>query len=132
MAPTADSPLSSSATGLGLTSEQLEFWDTNGYLVIEDALTPETTTSLLNETKQMLNDFSLDDHPMTRFSTGEGENKHVGDDYFLNSGDQVRFFFEEGRCIQAFSSSQIIQSSSSQALMLTAPLQMPLTQQPVN
>lgn len=34
---------------------------------------------------------------MTQFSTGEGHsNKHVGDDYFLESGDKVRYFFEEG------------------------------------
>lgn len=31
---------------------------------------------------------------MTKFSTGEKE-AHVGDDYFLESNDKVRFFFEE-------------------------------------
>lgn len=43
----------------------------------------------------MLSDFSLADHPMTKFSTGEGDSEHVGDSYFLESGDKVRFFFEE-------------------------------------
>lgn len=35
---------------------------------------------------------------MTKFSTGEGKDrndKHVGDRYFLESGDKIRYFFEE-------------------------------------
>ncbi|KAF1948995.1 phytanoyl-CoA dioxygenase family protein [Byssothecium circinans] len=80
----------------GLTSEQLAFFEENGYLLIPDALSPDTVKELLADTNQKLKDFSLDDHPMTKFSTGgEDGADHVGDDYFLDSGDKIRYFFEE-------------------------------------
>jgi len=97
MAPSATFTHPATSTDEGLTAEQLAFWDTNGYLIIPDALDQQTVATLLKETHRMLDeDLDLQNHPMTKFSTGEGENNHVGDDYFLESGDKVRFFFEEG------------------------------------
>ncbi|KAF2022403.1 phytanoyl-CoA dioxygenase [Aaosphaeria arxii CBS 175.79] len=80
----------------GLTPEQLAFFNENGYLLIPDALSQDTVKQLLKDTDSMLDNFSLDDHPMTKFSTGGDDGKdHVGDAYFLESGDKVRYFFEE-------------------------------------
>ena len=77
-----------------LTKDQLAAYNHDGYLLIPNALSPSTVSELLASTHDMLSSFSLADHPMTKFSSGENS-PHVGDDYFLTSGDKIRYFFEE-------------------------------------
>lgn len=95
MAPSRiSSPLETHTFPTKLTADQLYSYNSNGYLPIPNALSASTVSTLLLETNHMLSSFSLSDHPMTRFSTGENDS-HVGDEYFLTSGDKIRSFFEE-------------------------------------
>jgi phytanoyl-CoA hydroxylase len=86
---------------LGLTSKQMSAFNRDGYLIIPNYLSQETCTNLLSKTNSLLTDFDLTNHPMTKFTTGTDDSgaptdsAHVGDDYFLTSGDKVRFFFEQ-------------------------------------
>ncbi|KAL2191956.1 phytanoyl-CoA dioxygenase [Thermothelomyces heterothallicus CBS 203.75] len=87
---------SSTASPEGLTPSQLADFHRDGYLIIPDALPPSTVSALLAEANRLLDSLDLSTHPLTRFRTGgEDGTDHVGDDYFLGSGDKIRFFLEE-------------------------------------
>ncbi|KAL2259478.1 hypothetical protein VTK26DRAFT_6833 [Humicola hyalothermophila] len=80
----------------GLTPEQLAAFHRDGYLIIPDALPPSTVSALLAETNRLLDSLDLSTHPLTQFRTGgEDGQDHVGDEYFLSSGDKIHFFLEE-------------------------------------
>jgi hypothetical protein len=88
--------MSSPTPSPGLTPAQLSTFDRDGYLIIPDALPPSTVAALLSETHRLLDTLDLSTHPLTRFRTGGEDGKdHVGDDYFLSSGDKIRFFLED-------------------------------------
>ncbi|KAJ7783096.1 phytanoyl-CoA dioxygenase [Mycena metata] len=66
------------------------------YLVIRGFVAPEDVRTLLGRSKELLQEFSLEDHPLTKFTTGDDDGEgHIGDAYFLESGDKIRYFLEE-------------------------------------
>ncbi|KDN44934.1 PhyH-domain-containing protein [Tilletiaria anomala UBC 951] len=86
-----------------LTPAQVERFHREGYLVLPNFF---DAAPILEHAKQVINGFDPQRHPMTQFSTGEEDDqqmhdrtqskKHVGDAYFLESGDAMRYFLEEG------------------------------------
>lgn len=80
----------------GLTEAQVASFHENGYLVLPDYLSQTEINAVLTEANTLLHNFDLDTHPLTQFTTGDDDTTdHVGDDYFLESGDKIRFFFEK-------------------------------------
>ncbi|GAA6062272.1 hypothetical protein JCM10212_000932 [Sporobolomyces blumeae] len=81
-----------------LTDAQKDQFESDGYLVIPSFFSRDQATTLLERSRKLLREFDLDNHPMTQFvgsgDAQDGKAKHIGDQYFLESGDKVRFFFE--------------------------------------
>ncbi|KAK9277332.1 hypothetical protein L1049_006873 [Liquidambar formosana] len=74
-----------------LTPDQLHFFDSNGYLVLESFASLEEIDGMRNRMDQLLDEF--DGSIASIFSTKNQQK--LTDDYFYESVDKVSFFFEE-------------------------------------
>ncbi|CAI4227158.1 unnamed protein product [Auanema sp. JU1783] len=73
----------------------VDLFNANGYAVIEDVFTEDEIAKMKCIMKGIVDETNFDDHPKSVFTTIE-EKKHASDEYFLNSSDKIRIFFEEG------------------------------------
>lgn len=90
-----------------LSEEQLSKFNEEGCLCIPGYLNEEETELLLNHTNELIENFDIKNHPLTKFTTGEGpEDEHVGDSYFIDSSDKISFFLEP----DAFKGDELIKS----------------------
>ena len=75
-----------------ITADEIQRYETDGYLVLPDFASVEACDRLRACASQLVHEFEPDE-VASIFSTRE--QNRLTDDYFLESGDKVRFFFEE-------------------------------------
>ena len=73
--------------------EEAEKFQKDGYLIIENFLTPEECNGLIQRCHDIVEKEDFSGHPTVVFSTKD--NRQASTDYFITSGDKIRYFFEE-------------------------------------
>ncbi|XP_031433266.1 phytanoyl-CoA dioxygenase domain-containing protein 1 isoform X2 [Clupea harengus] len=81
-----------------LTDSDVKKYQDDGYLVLEGFLTEAECDALRVRMKDIVEDMDVPPHCRIQFSTNQEEQlKSQGSaDYFITSGDKIRFFFEKG------------------------------------
>ena len=80
---------------MSLTQEEVEKFHSDGYLLVKNFLTAAECDQLRHKAFERVDEADFTQHPIVTFGTNSTEQQHVKTDYFLTSGDKIRFFFEE-------------------------------------
>lgn len=81
-----------------ITEEQIQKFHEDGFLVLEGFFTSEECDAMHMQSQGILAAMDVPPYCRTEFSTQEEEQLRAqgNADYFLSSGDKIRFFFEKG------------------------------------
>ena len=75
-----------------LTSKQVQRYEDDGYLVLRDFVEPSICDQLRQRAEELVGDF--DPQGLVSIFSTRAQTR-TSDNYFLESGDKIRFFFEE-------------------------------------
>ena len=70
----------------------ISFWNTYGYLILENFYSKEECDNIRNRAVELISCFDPTIYKSIFDTTNQ---EHAEDNYFLESGDKIRFFFEE-------------------------------------
>nr|XP_057906220.1 phytanoyl-CoA dioxygenase domain-containing protein 1 isoform X3 [Doryrhamphus excisus] len=81
-----------------MTNLDVQKYIQDGYVVLDGLLTPQECDRLRQRMSEVVDNMDVPAHCRTTFSTYQDEQlKTQGNaDYFISSGDKIRFFFEKG------------------------------------
>ena len=85
-------PRFNAQTFSGITPAMLEAYNRDGVLVLDNLVSAEACDTLRTHMNTMIEGFDIEEHRSVFSSTSQ---THAQDQYFLESGHTVRFFFEE-------------------------------------
>ena len=77
-----------------LSHEDLQKFHKDGYFVLDNFLTAEQCDYLRTRAIEIANKTDFSQHPVVIFGTKN--QSRASTDYFITSGDKIRYFFEEG------------------------------------
>ena len=75
------------------TSEMVQSYQDEGYLLVENFASPQECDALLARTKHLIDDFDPQAHRVIFSADGQS---HAATDYFMKSASNISFFFEKG------------------------------------
>jgi phytanoyl-CoA hydroxylase len=76
----------------GLTADQLSSFARDGFVVLPGFVSTDACARLRRRAGELVEAFDADEHRTVFSPSDQG---HARNDYFLTSGDKIRFFFEE-------------------------------------
>lgn len=92
----ADSPVQyfDFPQGGQLTTDMRTYYETNGFLILNDYLTPPECGALITESKKLISEFQPTPETLEIFSADTPEGASKRGSYFKDSADKISFFFE--------------------------------------